>query len=253
MEENTFDATELEQDVATEETDNEESQEQAGEETKPPEKQEEETEFSLPIKYNGKETVLDREQAVTLAQKGMNYDHVAQELQKLRDQSEKYSVIGDFAKAAGMTPDEYLGYLREQRQQGEIQEYEGKGVPREYAMQLVSQRNEVLELKQQLEELQSNFSEMQSRQENVQKWGAFLSAHPDVGTFENLPEEVKSAIGNGDDPEMAYTRWENEQLKAQLKSKQQAQKNKEKAPGSARGEGKGEDLDTFARAFMANL
>lgn len=40
-------------------------------------------EFALDIKYNGESMSLDREKAIEMAQKGMNYDHVFEELKSL--------------------------------------------------------------------------------------------------------------------------------------------------------------------------
>lgn len=45
-------------------------------------------EFQLQVKYNGESKMLSREEAVTLAQKGMNYDHVKQQLDQLKNAPE---------------------------------------------------------------------------------------------------------------------------------------------------------------------
>ncbi len=42
-------------------------------------------EFALEIKYNGELMSLDKDKAIELAQKGMNYDHVYEELIRLRE------------------------------------------------------------------------------------------------------------------------------------------------------------------------
>ena len=42
--------------------------------------------FSLKIKYNGKEQMLSKDKAVELAQKGMNYDHIKEQLDALKAQ-----------------------------------------------------------------------------------------------------------------------------------------------------------------------
>jgi len=47
-----------------------------------------ENEFSLRVKYNGAEQELTREQAVEFAQKGMNYDHVKEQLERLKNAPE---------------------------------------------------------------------------------------------------------------------------------------------------------------------
>jgi len=48
-----------------------------------------ENEFSLKVKYNGEEQFLNREQAIEFAQKGMNYDHVKEQLENLKNTPER--------------------------------------------------------------------------------------------------------------------------------------------------------------------
>ena len=45
-------------------------------------------EFSLKVKYNGAEQELSREEAVAYAQKGMNYDHIKEQLEHLKNAPE---------------------------------------------------------------------------------------------------------------------------------------------------------------------
>lgn len=237
------------------------SQTEQGEEDDSPAQSEEQAEqeqredeqFSLPVKYNGQELALDREQAVMFAQKGMNYDHVAQELAELREKNGRYGVIDEFAKAAGMRSEDYLDYLQQQRQRSEMLGYEQQGVPRALARQIVGQRQETLGVRRELEQMRGELGRLQARQENARRWGAFFSAHPDVKSFDELPAEVRRAIAQGADPEAAYLRHENARVKSELSEHKQRRANALRAPGSARGEGSGDAMDAFARAFMDNL
>lgn len=215
--------------------------------------QREDEQFSLPVKYNGQEIALDREQAVMFAQKGMNYDHVAQELAELREKNGRYGVIDEFAKAAGMRSEDYLDYLQQQRQKIEIRGYEQQGMPRDLARHIVGQRQETLGVRRELEQMRGELGRLQARQENARRWGAFFSAHPDVKSFDELPAEVRRAIAQGADPEAAYLRHENARVKSELSEHKQRRANALRAPGSARGEGSGDAMDAFARAFMDNL
>jgi len=45
-------------------------------------------EFSLKVKYNGESRMLSYDEAVTLAQKGMNYDRIKEQLEKLKNSPE---------------------------------------------------------------------------------------------------------------------------------------------------------------------
>ena len=69
-----------------------------------------ENEFTLDIKYNGEQMSLDKQRATELAQKGMNYDHVYEELKRLRENPE-LEKLNKLAKAAGMSTGELLDML----------------------------------------------------------------------------------------------------------------------------------------------
>ena len=56
---------------------------------------------TLKVKYNGEEKELTFDEAVILAQKGMNYDKVTAERDTLRNSKEK-QILEKFAKASGM-------------------------------------------------------------------------------------------------------------------------------------------------------
>ncbi|HBS60886.1 MAG TPA: hypothetical protein DEA44_16690 [Firmicutes bacterium] len=221
-----------------------------------------EPEFALPIKYNGQEETLTREQAIELAQKGRNYDHVAQELSTLREQakeleelksSPELTLVEQLAKSSGMTKSEYMQHVSEQMRQAEISKLMEQGVSEQYATELMQNRIELNKTKGEMEELKGKLAKIEEREKSVQMWGAFFKAHPEIKSFEELPEEVMASISKGQEPEMAYTAYENRQLKEKLAALEQNKKNKEKAPGSVTGDGKGDELDAFQRAFMANL
>ena len=64
----------------------EEQQTEEGQETEP---EEQPAQTMLDIVYNGQPMQLTREQAVQLAQKGMNYDKKLQEIEQLKNSPEK--------------------------------------------------------------------------------------------------------------------------------------------------------------------
>lgn len=66
----------------------------------------------ITVKYNGEERQISLEEAVVLAQKGMNYDHVVAE----RDSKYKreLDVLERYAAMSGMSRDEYVRRLEEE-------------------------------------------------------------------------------------------------------------------------------------------
>ncbi len=67
---------------------------------------------TITVKYNGEEKQISLEEAVVLAQKGMNYDHVVAE----RDSKYKreLDVLERYAAMSGMSRDEYVRRLEEE-------------------------------------------------------------------------------------------------------------------------------------------
>ncbi len=67
---------------------------------------------TITVKYNGEERQISLEEAVVLAQKGMNYDHVVAE----RDSKYKreLDVLERYAAMSGMSRDEYVRRLEEE-------------------------------------------------------------------------------------------------------------------------------------------
>ena len=221
-----------------------------------------EPEFSLPIKYNGQEETLTREQAIEFAQKGRNYDHVAEELSTLREQLKDYDEIKnsperqmmeELAHDAGMTVPEYLQAVQEQKKQQEIQQLIDDGVPNQYAQEHLSMRNDAIQTKKELGEVKAELERIKTEQQKTAVWADFFQDHPDISGYEALPDDVKADVSTGTDPRIAYTAYENKQLKAELSALKQNSKNKETAPGSDEGDGHHDQLDAFGAAFVSAL
>ena len=120
----------------------------ANEETKPePETQTEPKSDAKPetirIKYNGKEQDITLEQAVELAQKGMNYDHVYGELQQLR-QAPEFALLDRYAAQNGMNRQQYMQALAQAETDRRVQQEMEKGIPEETARRLVNLEQELL-------------------------------------------------------------------------------------------------------------
>ena len=80
--------------------------------------QSEEAKDFLNIRYNGEDKALTQDEAIMLAQKGMNYDKVKGKLDALENGALKS--ISAIAERAGMTIDEYAERLNDFQEQSEI-------------------------------------------------------------------------------------------------------------------------------------
>lgn len=185
------------------------------------------------VRFNGEDRVLSREEMIQNAQKGLNYDHVLQERDALRN-DRTFALIDRFAKESGLSRAEYLDQLEGIAAQQKVRAEMQRGVPEETARRLVSMRS-ATERAQQVR-----------RQAQQQEVAAFVRAYPEVREF---PPEVLSRISSGEPVLSAYRAWENEQLRAQLSAAKQNDKNRQTAVGSARGDGAGETPDDFLAGF----
>ena len=72
--------------------------------------QEEPEEWSLDVKYNGEEKKLNKEEATTYAQKGMNYDKIYNPLEKLAKKNGMQ--VGEYLNHSMKFPKRLTGYVK---------------------------------------------------------------------------------------------------------------------------------------------
>ena len=170
-------------------------------------------EFSLDIKYNGELMSLDKQKATELAQKGMNYDHVYEELKRLREDPE-LEKLERLSRTAGMSKGELLDLLLTE------------------------------------DETNPDMVNEQSAQEQAMgRLVEFFKSHPQLAGKDGLPEEVKQEVLSGGDIEDAYLKYENRLLRGRLAEME----NVGKSPGALHTEGAGSGEDAFARMLLARL
>lgn len=229
--------------------------EQKAEEAKEPET----PAWTLNVKYNGEEKALSEDEARTYAQMGMNYEKLngkyeeAQKALEAERNSKTNTIIDRFAQQAGLSREEYVTRLEREMERQEMEKLTEQGMSDELAKELLAARRTQNSVQDEIKELKDRLSRYEQQEEDTRRWAAFLTNHPDVKGYDALPDEVKAAIANGTELELAYTQFENRQLKAQLEAKQKNEKNAASAPGSLAGEGEGEALDPFQVAFMNAL
>ena len=104
---------EVTEDKPVEETAEEEVvQEEKAEQEKEAREQTETAPF-LTIKYNKEARNLSQDEAIELAQKGMNYDSIYEKYNALKPYEGQFSELNRLAKANGMSVEDYLNNLKE--------------------------------------------------------------------------------------------------------------------------------------------
>lgn len=215
----------------------EDAEEQESEEGKPSE----DTDAFLTVKYNKAERKLSREEAIELAQKGLNYDKVFGEAERLR------GAVKPYADQAEMTINEYLDHLAKTA-----------GENAEATMEQQVRADYPYIADEAVKELvQARLKDQQAKTENAQqdaekaKWAEAMSTYPDLQA-DKIPQDVLDAVNAGKDPLTAMHEHRIAALQEQLaKANAKADaaeknfKNRAASTGSMIGRGNGMESDPF--------
>lgn len=234
----------------------------ANEETKPePETQTEPKSDAKPetirIKYNGKEQDITLEQAVELAQKGMNYDKVLNERNGLRVDARASELIHRLAEESGMDIEEYVAFVEDQQKtmllQREIEAINEKypDMPENAIKELASSR--AAEKARKREEAAAERKKA-SEEAKQKPWIDFLREFPEYK--DELPNDVIAYIEKGSTPIEAMLRFKLDageqkikELEDKLTSQEQNTKNKQKSVGSVESTAIKQAVDDFLAGF----
>lgn len=222
------------------------------------ERGEEAEEDEIEVKFLGETRRLSKEEAKTLAQKGLNYDHLQEELEALKNNA-LYQAAIKGAKSLQMSEQDFANYLDERARDFQVKKIsKERGIDEEAAKEVVSAlrdkekeaegiTSQISELKRENDELKE-FKRINELKEQMRsEWKAFSEKHPQFKTMDDLPKEVKEDIKAGQDVDQAYIKYENAQLKSELKKREAAAK----SPGAAKGNSSGEDEeDDFLKGFF---
>lgn len=191
------------------------------------------------IKNRDEQRQVTREELVSMAQKGWDYDKVREERDQLRQYRSEtdpaMELIRRYAQRSNMSVSDYLDYCRKQ-------ELMASGMTEKDAAQKVSFDKERAELDRQKQQLDAErqqadsmrrkaAEQAQARQRDIE---AFYKAYPKVDP-KSIPQEVWDAVKGGDTLTNAYTRHENQRLQAEISALKQNTKNKAQSPGSLGG------------------
>lgn len=193
------------------------------------------------IVYNGQRISLTLDELKTNAQKGMNYDHVHDELVKLRN-SPALGVLERYAKKNGMSTEKYVEYLREVEERQRINCMTEDGVPENVAKRLV-------ELEDKEKEREEREAAERRRANDNAQFNRFIVEYPDVKATD-IPEEVWQRFRDGMDLTASYAIYENKALKNQVKQLKQNEINKQKSVGSVKGDSSEANADAFLEGLF---
>lgn len=201
--------------------------------------------FSLHVKYNGEEKDLGEEEARTLAQKGMNYDHFYEPLQKL-------------ARLNGLSVGDYINKLSDtqtayevDRELSELRE-QYPGTPDEVLNELAQKRvseNQNLQFQRMEQEAKGNEDAVLA--EAKRQTEIFKKEYPNLNP-NDLDEGVFQFVDQGYSLLEAYNKWSKIQedknrpiVEAKQKVDKLNEENKKKSYGSTTNAGSDEPDDFF--------
>ncbi len=197
---------------------------------------------TLQIVYNGENVVLNEDEAITLAQKGMNYDRLYEKFRETSEalkEAENYkNKIEGLAKEAGTTPANIIGVLDKNIKEFQISNYaENEKIPPEYAEKLMSLTREIETLKREKEELLP----IKKRQEDIKQ---FEKEYPGLDV-NALDKDVLKLWENSDKP---LTDIYNSVMLKKLLNKKEAdnanEQNRKASSGSVKDSSVGEKVYT---------
>ena len=250
---------EVTEDKPVEET----AEEEVVQEEKAEEPKEQETAPFLTIKYNKEARDLSQDEAIELAQKGMNYDSIYEKYNALKPYEGQVSELNRLAKANGMSVEDYLNNLKEVQEAFELnkevetlrQQFQDadESLLTEVARSRISQRRESNE---QSRIRQEDSKKDAIRSEVEKQVNKFEQRYPDVDPSK-LDKEVYDLMKEDYTLLEAYEIVQGEKRAAEdrIKEKQalsakQNEENKKKSLGNLTNTGDIEE-NAFMEAFLS--
>lgn len=243
MEESEFDAIWSEEDEpgnagenaepeeANEEPEAEETETPEAEKPAPEEPKQEAENQRFTLKVNGQDSEVDQAKVIELAQKGMDYDRVKSEYDKIKADAgtmnrlkNQEAFLKELAEQSGLTVDELMDNTRARM----LMANDDSLTEEEALKQVRSKANKEAEKK---ESEQAKEPTPEERRQTM--FANFLATYPNVKA-EEIPKEVWDDAGRTFDLVGAYMRHQNRELLKEIETLRQNDKNKERSTGSRR-------------------
>ena len=215
------------------------------------------------LNYLGAEKVVSKDEAVTLAQKGMDYDRIRQKheetLSELTTAKDKLSFFEQMASSQGKTLDQLIDSVMAEQLAAR------EGIDPAVALGRVQIERERKQLEAEKAKLAKGADEQalaeKKRQDDIT---AFQNEYPDVfaklATDKNaIPAAVWEDVNKGESLVSAYAKYEraqlkaeNDKLKAEAEQIKQKQINKSRSTGSQSTKGNTSTEDLIDRLWNEN-
>ena len=211
-----------------------EPQDKAAETEAEPEKAEAETD-QFELKHLDETKTVSRDEVITLAQKGMDYDRIRTKYDELKageaQRNAHEAFLKELAESAGQSVDDMIDTARA-RILASKAEAEGKTLSVEDALAQIKQEKEKQAAEEKPDQPEKPSAEENKEAERQQSFLRFSKEFPEVKA-EEIPAEVWKdfAEGKGDLADL-YARQENKRLKAELAAMKQNEENRKKSTGS---------------------
>lgn len=228
--------------------------------------QQETPEEMVVAKYNGREIPMPRAAVETLAksvgmdadamvatlQKGMNYDHLYGDVQRMKNARE-FAVLDGWAKRSGMTRQQLLDQIETQSEQIALQNQQ-QALAQRYPSAPPEMLEEIarIRLTQQKQELERRQQEEKEQGERQKRdlWKQFFLENPQITDAAEIPKEVFERVAAGEAPALAFLRLKSQEMEKKLAAYSQNDRNRKAAIGPAGGEASVQDADAFLTGFF---
>lgn len=212
----------------------EEPQDKATETEVEPEKAKAETD-QFELKHLDETRTVSRDEVITLAQKGMDYDRIRAKYDEMKagetQRNAHESFLKELAESAGQSVEDMIDSARARMLVNKAVA-EGKTLSEDEAMTQVKQARTAAEQTDTAEKPTEKPTEADKEAERQQSFLRFSREFPEVKA-EDIPGEVWKdfAEGKGDLADL-FARQENKRLKAELAAVKQDAENRKKSTGS---------------------
>lgn len=178
---------------------------------------------------------VTREELVSMAQKGWDYDTVRQERDQLRQYRQEadpaLTLVRSYAQRNGLSVEQYIDLVRKQ-------ELIAQGINEQTAEAQISVEKQQAAMQAQAAEAEAVRQRQQAaedrarQQSEARKQGMldFLRAYPAVKPAD-VPKEVWERVAQGESLTAAYTMHRNRQLEAELAAERQNRQNQQNTTG----------------------
>lgn len=210
-----------------------------------------EADQSFTLKHLDETRTVGREEVITLAQKGMDYDRVRSKLDakielENAEAAQALEFVRMLAQKNGGTMEDFMDAVTAgMRAKPDRSDYDAV-----LAQVKMERREKALNEREQ--KLNENTAAAQQQSEAAVKRQAdiknFIGTFPDVKA-ESIPKEVWTAVAGGKTLVEAYALHEAARLKNELAAEKQNTKNKARSAGSRATAGKSDTMDDFDRMW----